>query len=362
VEDEQTNYQIRNDGVTTQCTVYVYCYTKGYSGLWNIEDKLFSITLDNAKVNNSMMDLLKANLLLKKMLPCEGNLFHVHCGAHVINLAVQYGLRKISGIVSNIRESVKYIKSSQSRREKFEEIAVQMGISLEKQPTLDISTSWNSTYLMLQSACPFKTVFDELGNQDKSFTTAPTLAEWIRSKAVREFLKTFYDATNVPSGSSYPTANLYFHQLWKIKLAMDKEISNSDQDIVAMVKKMQKKFMQYWRITYLSFSVPVILDPRFKYSFVDFWLNQFFGEDAVPKLGRIMRTLRKLFSEYFQTNRAELEPQTHCAQENIQKDDSFDDWDQHQRAQLRTQSSSELNAYLAENTVPRTEDFDILGW
>lgn len=158
MEDEQTNYQIRNDGVTTQCTVYVYCYTKGYSGLWNIEDKLFSITLDNAKVNNSMMDLLKANLLLKKMLPCEGNLFHVHCGAHVINLAVQYGLRKISGIVSNIRESVKYIKSSQSRREKFEEIAVQMGISLEKQPTLDISTSWNSTYLMLQSACPFKTV------------------------------------------------------------------------------------------------------------------------------------------------------------------------------------------------------------
>jgi len=143
---------------------------------------------------------------------------------------------------------------------------------------------------------------------------------------------------------------------------MDKEISNSDQYIVAMVKEMQKKFMQYWRITYLSFSVPVILDPRFKYSFVDFWLNQFFGEDAVPKLGRIMRTLRKLFSEYSQTNRAELEPQIHCAQGNIQKDDSFDDGDQHQRAQLRTQSSSELNAYLAENTVPRTEDFDILGW
>ena len=264
--------------------------------------------------------------------------------------------------MSNIRESVKYIKSSQARRENFEELAVQMGISLEKQPTLDIYIRWNSTYLMLQSAYQFKTVFDELGKQDKSFITAPTLAEWIRSKAVREFLKTFYDATNVLSGSSYPTANLYFHQLWKIKLAMDKEISNSDQDIVAMVKKMQKKFMQYWRITYLSVSVPVILDPRFKYSFVDFWLNQFFGEDAVPKLGRIMRTLRKLFSEYSETNRAELEPQIHCAQGNIQKDDSFDDWDQHQRAQLRTQSSSELNAYLAENTVPRTEDFDILGW
>ena len=66
-----------------------------------------------------MMDLLRTNLLLKKMLPCDGNLFHVRCGAHVINLVVQYGLRKISGIMSNIRESVKYIKSSQARREKF---------------------------------------------------------------------------------------------------------------------------------------------------------------------------------------------------------------------------------------------------
>jgi hypothetical protein len=85
---------------------------------WNIEDKLFSITLDNAQVNNSMMDLLRANLLMKKMLPCEGNLFHVRCGAHVINLVVQYGLRKISSIVRNIRESVKYIKKfTSSQRE-----------------------------------------------------------------------------------------------------------------------------------------------------------------------------------------------------------------------------------------------------
>ncbi|WVZ84618.1 hypothetical protein U9M48_031634 [Paspalum notatum var. saurae] len=79
---------------------------------WNIEDKLFSITLDNAQVNNSMIQLIRGNLLLKKMLSCEGNLFHVRCAAHVINLIVQYGLRKISSIVHNIRESVKYIKSS----------------------------------------------------------------------------------------------------------------------------------------------------------------------------------------------------------------------------------------------------------
>ncbi|WVZ98201.1 hypothetical protein U9M48_043670 [Paspalum notatum var. saurae] len=331
---------------------------------WNIEDNLFSITLDNAKVNNSMMELMRGNLLLKKMLPCDGNIFHLRYAAHVINLVVQYGLRQISSIVNNIRESVKYIKSSQARREKFEEIAVQMGISLEKQPSLDVPTRWNSTFLMLQSAYPFRTVFDELAKQDPNFNTAPSLDEWERSRGVCNFLKTFYDATVVLSGSSYPTTHHYFHQLWKIKLAMDKETSSEDQDIAAMVKQMQKKFMQYWEITYLSFSIPIILDPRFKYSFVDFRLNQFFGRNAIPKLDRVMSTLKKLFSEYSQTNHsdAELAHETRYAEVNTLKDDSFDDWDQHRSAQQRTQSSNELNAYLAEIAIPRTDEFDILAW
>jgi hypothetical protein len=42
---------------------------------WNIEDKLFSITLDNAKVNNSMMDLLRENLLFKKFCHVKEDFF-----------------------------------------------------------------------------------------------------------------------------------------------------------------------------------------------------------------------------------------------------------------------------------------------
>jgi hypothetical protein len=53
---------------------------------------------------------------------------------------------------------------------------------------------------------------------------------------------------------------------------MDVKSSHEDQDIAAMVKKMQKKFMKCWEISYLSFCIPVILDSRFKYEFVDFRL------------------------------------------------------------------------------------------
>jgi hypothetical protein len=190
------------------------------------------------------------------------------------DLVVQYGLRKISGIVHNIRESVKYVKSSQARKEKFEELAKQIGVSTEKQPTLDICTRWNSTYLMLDSAYSFRKVFDELGKRDQNFVTAPSTMEWERSRAVCVCLKVFRDATNRLSGYLYPTAHHYFQQLWKIKLAIEKESYNGDQDIASMAKEMEKKFMQYWEITYLSFSIPVILDPRFKYSYVDFRMKK----------------------------------------------------------------------------------------
>ena len=113
----------------------------------------------------------------------------------------------------NIRESVKYIKSSQAQKEKFEEVAVQVGVPLGKQPTLDISTRWNSTFLMLQSAYPYRRVFDELGKQDKSYTNTPTSVEWERSQLVCTFLEKFAAATELLSGSSYPTVNLYFHEL-----------------------------------------------------------------------------------------------------------------------------------------------------
>jgi hypothetical protein len=71
---------------------------------YNIENKLFSITLDNVAPNNTMMDILKANLLKMDMLHCDGDLFHVRCAAHMINLIVKDGLQAIDGVINNIRE------------------------------------------------------------------------------------------------------------------------------------------------------------------------------------------------------------------------------------------------------------------
>jgi hypothetical protein len=86
---------------------------------WGIDRKISFITLDNASYNETLVTSLKENLSFGPYLPCSGEFFHVHCGAHVLSLIVQDGLKVIDEVVYNIHGSVKYVKSLDSRRLKF---------------------------------------------------------------------------------------------------------------------------------------------------------------------------------------------------------------------------------------------------
>ena len=126
---------------------------------WSIEDKLFTITLDNAAANATMMDLLKHNLVDKKLIPAEGKLLHHRCAGHVINLIVKDGLKIVESVVENIHESVKYIRSSQSRKQMFKEIIAAEGITCKKKPGLDITTRWNSTLCDAENSSEVQSCF-----------------------------------------------------------------------------------------------------------------------------------------------------------------------------------------------------------
>ncbi|WVZ52994.1 hypothetical protein U9M48_003988 [Paspalum notatum var. saurae] len=89
---------------------------------WSTEDKLFGTTQDNAAANNTMVDLLKQKLMSKKYLPPDVDLLHHQCAAHVFNLIVKNVLKFVKPTVVNICESVKYIRSSQSRKQTLKEI------------------------------------------------------------------------------------------------------------------------------------------------------------------------------------------------------------------------------------------------
>jgi len=99
---------------------------------WSINKKLFSITLDNASSNKCFIDNLKGQLNISKTLVCDGEFMHIHCCPHIINLIVQDGLKKIDVGVHKIRESVKYVKGSQVRKQKFLDCIKQVDLDMKK--------------------------------------------------------------------------------------------------------------------------------------------------------------------------------------------------------------------------------------
>lgn len=95
-----------------------------------------------------------------------------------------------------------------------------------KQVPQDLPIRWNSTYLMLETAIGQREAFTLLSDIDPYFDCLSN-EEWDEVKTIADFLKPFYDITVFFSGSTYPTANLYFSGVWRIHMKI-KEVACVD--------------------------------------------------------------------------------------------------------------------------------------
>ena len=222
------------------------------------------------------------------------------------------------------------MRSSQPRVEKFVGIIIQEGLPAVS-PCPDVTSRWNSTFLMLEAALPLRNAFQSLENQDKEYIFAPLNSEWELAAGVMKVLEVFYTATKTLSGSKYPTSHLYFYQLWNIKKSLNKEGSflirkiekeeASDQDIIIanMVEQMQTKFNQYWKETYMSACIPVILDPRYKYDLMEYLLSDFGTEkEAETIMVEVKKNMEELFKHYSKEVAGESHPDS--ATQEVQDD------------------------------------------
>ncbi|OMO89512.1 putative Zinc finger, BED-type [Corchorus olitorius] len=76
---------------------------------WGIENKVFTIFVDNAASNDVAIRNLKDTFSRTRKLLCGGKLFHVRCCAHILNLMVQDGLSEIADCIDKVHESVRFI-------------------------------------------------------------------------------------------------------------------------------------------------------------------------------------------------------------------------------------------------------------
>ena len=266
---------------------------------WNIKSNLFTITLDN---NCSSHDIYSANLRdhlsNKNTLTLKGQLFVVRCYAHLLNLAAQDVIASIHGIIYNIRESLKYVKASLVREERFAEIVQQLEIPCTRPLSLDVQSHWDTTYLMLIGALEFRHAFAYLETCDPHYNEAPSPDDWKKVETVCTYLKLLYDSANVILSATDPTANIYFHEAWKIHFELASITSGDEGSTCGVAKEMHEKFDKYWKDCSLVLAIAVVMDPRFKMKFVEFAFSKLYGEDASRYIKVVDDGIHALYDEY----------------------------------------------------------------
>ena len=255
------------------------------------------MTLNNASANAVSVDMLREQLVVKGVLVHNGDLFHMRCCAHILNLVVQEGLKQIDNSIIKIRDSVKYVKGSQVRKQKFLDCVKLVAIGDKKGLSQDVPTRWNSTYLMLESALYYRRVFQHLELSDSNYKHCPSSAEWDKVEKIRIFLKLFCDATLKFSRTKYPVANLYFPSIWHCCFMLKQYREGGDEYLKNMATQMCSKFQKYWSEFHLTLAISCVLDPRFKLGLVEFSYKKLYRDDCIECI-LLRNKLFSIFEEY----------------------------------------------------------------
>ncbi|KAL6517377.1 hypothetical protein OROMI_033078 [Orobanche minor] len=345
---------------------------------WEIEHKIFSITLDNASSNDKMQDYLRHSLNRGNSLVQKGEFFHIRCAAHVLNLILKDGLQMIEHCVVKIRESVKYVNWSESRKKIFNSSVRNSSINETKALWLDVATRWNSTYYMLDRALLYRGAFVDLSSSNAGYKYLPTETEWEMVEQLRDLLEPLCDITNLFSGRDYPIANLYFENVWRIGMLL-KDLKNSDDlDLSLMAGKMKDKFDKYWFTSEghdynTLFAFALILDPRHQKEVLKHCFERFYDDEmqAVMKFNDVIYKLEKMFQEYAPPDAAGTTSNSRTKAKNSTAEKSSNRKRKFEFADIVIEKSvddgsrkNKLTMYLEEPVLSQDPDtpFDVLNF
>jgi hypothetical protein len=339
---------------------------------WNLVDKLFTITLDNASVNNkAMRDLREA---LGGQMFFKGEHLHVRCAAHVLNIMVQSGLKVIPYAVGRVRDIIKVVTSTPSRMQAFNSTVQALGLKSKSGLVLDVQHRWNSTFDMLDDALKYKVALDRYAVEQ--YHASPSEGDWAKAEALHGFLKEFSEATKAFSADRHPTAQLFLKMLLAIRDVLLDESWNSNELLNEMANAMHAKFEKYWANPNIVLLIAAVLDPSLKGAFVKFYFYTICA-DVETKMRELRQQLNKYYLEYEKVATAHTCPMFIQSNEHISSQGTSESGASSGKsrielafAQFASQNSmasaerSELDTYLEDPRVVVRPDerFNVLAW
>lgn len=336
---------------------------------WDVDQKLFSLTLDDCFRYDSLATRIRKWLAENQPILKNCELFDTRCASHLVRSLLQDLMESIQNMTEKIRGSVRFVESSLTTEGKFNEFAQQAAINTKKKLFLDNQMSWNSTYLMLESVLEHKEAFILLQEHDPTYTTCLSDEEWQRVGSVTSFIKLLVEVLNIfsPSQSKYPTSNIFFPEICDVHIQLIDYCKNPDEFISSLATKMKIKFDKYWNKSGLGLAIAAILDPRFKMKLVEYYYEQIYDTDAPDRTREVSEAIHELFDDY-SVDSDSLDDIAGRAGTSLSSTsnatrDRLRDFDKFLHETSNPQSSvSDLDKYLEEPVFPRNYDFNVLNW
>ncbi|WVZ95317.1 hypothetical protein U9M48_041099, partial [Paspalum notatum var. saurae] len=190
------------------------------------------------------------------------------------------------------------------------------------------------------------------------------------------------------STSSYPTHCL--EELFKVREILQSELErihgdssivyngskvfiHDNEGVAEVLKNAKDALDSIMQDSYLLWSVPLVLDPRYKLKYIKFIFSRAFGYSGAQRyISKVTRKIRNLFEEY-----TECEGETNSADPDGVNGMAAGSsavplgqaWDEHCRlgddmtdAGSSLDPEKELDRYLEDPCETQTENFDILDW
>ncbi|XP_010489887.1 PREDICTED: zinc finger BED domain-containing protein RICESLEEPER 1-like [Camelina sativa] len=211
------------------------------------------------------------------------------------------------------------------------------------------STNWNVTLFHLQQAVDMKA--EDAFSKDEIYDDydKPSDEDWIKIETYCKLTGCIYKVAKVLFEGEYSTSNVFFHLLAELKLMLNQELADADDDyFLGKAKQILERFDKYWNSMFLVLAIASVLDPRFKTKYLEFYCSKKAVNVEGSKAETVLDYLRNLFARYAAS---EICQKPICPAEYLKFEGT-----------LRELQESELDSYLKEPVMEWNKDFKALEW
>nr|XP_011469694.1 PREDICTED: zinc finger BED domain-containing protein DAYSLEEPER-like [Fragaria vesca subsp. vesca] len=333
---------------------------------WNLSDRVFSFTADGVLCSSIGWHLQPFTSTDQR-----------YCYSRVITRLAIHALEFMKETIRKVRGSIKYVLSSQSRREMFLEVKERVGIRSKRQILLDDEARWDTTYHMLVAASKMKTAFACLSSYDAEYDIVISTEEWKQLQSLITYMSLFFKAAKMANASPVD----FFPVVARIQRELKSAASCEDPFISLLTTPLHHEFQYFWDRCYVLLAIAHILDPRVKLATLQQELSHIYGDHGADEAESVRYSMNRLWSEYSHEEIPEYREEE-IPTEGGESMDTIDEsmplfplsnfdlmiqeWKISERARKRKfDGLSELDKYLEDvvySTRWRRGRFDVLVW